>query len=567
MRKLLFYRGRLSLLMGVWLVLGAYVVFPALRTLWASCFEGDTFTWNYYRAFFIGSTGAAGIPAGLQALWGSVSVSLASVLLAGLLGIPLAFLIERNDFPARGLLASLAFLPLTLPPIVGVVSFDLIFSEAGFLPRFLAKMLDLSSVPFYLAGRPAVIVIHAYSFFPFFFLLVSNAIREMDASLIEASRGMGMGRIQTLLRIELPLLTPAIYGASVMVFMASMASFSAPLLFDIQGLYLSTRIYNLKTQDLWGEAYATTGIFTVASLGMLLFFRRMRGTRRFQSVGKGVPRRRRRIQSLPSRLALGLLTWGILLVLLLPHLGILVWSLTKDGSWTYQLLPAELTLENYSRIFGLSKGSSDILHPVLNSFWMAGVATLANILFGIGAAYVLKGRGQRRKSITDLLVMLPWALPGTVIAVNLIVTFSHPTPLAFGMSLANSVWLLPMAYFIRNIPLVVRPIAAAWERYGDDLEEAARSLGSGRLRTMKTVALPLVLPAVTGGGLLAFVTALGEFIASIVLFTPANKPISLAVFGEFQSGAYGLCSAYGVLLIVLIAAVMILGGRNVQRTL
>jgi iron(III) transport system permease protein len=567
MKHLIFFRGRYSLLAGVWLVLGAYVAFPAIRTFLSSCFEQGNFTWEFYREFFIGSLGGTGISSGLQALWGSVSVSLASVVLACLLGVPLAFLVERNDFPGRRALASLAFLPLTLPPIVGVVSFDLIFSEAGILPRCLAWALNLESAPFYLSGRTAVVVIHAYSFFPFFFLLVSNALRGMDASLLEASRGMGMGWSQTLLRIEMPMLTPALYGASVMVFMASMASFSAPLLFDIQGLYLSTRIYNLKTQDLWGEAYATTTVFTLASLGMLLLLRFLRGTRRYQSVGKGVPRRRRRIQSLPSRLALGLLAWGILLVLLLPHLGILLWSLTEDGTWTYQLLPPQFTFENYSRIFGLTGGSNDILRPVINSFWMAGAATLANIFFGIAAAYVLKGRGQWRKSLTDLLVMLPWALPGTVIAINLIVTFSHPTPLALGASLANSVWLLPMAYFIRNIPLVVRPIAAAWERFGDDLEEAARSLGSGRLRTMRTVAIPLVFPAMVGGGLLAFVTALGEFIASVVLFTPANKPISLAVFGEFQSGAYGLCSAYGVLLIVLIAAVMIVGGRDIERTI
>ncbi len=567
MKRLFFFRGRYSLLGAVWLILGAYVAFPAFNTLWTSCIEEGTFTWDHYRAFFVGSTAGSGFSPGMRSLWGSVSVSVLSVLLACLIGVPLAFLVEGNDFPGRRALASLAFLPITLPPIVGVVSFDLILSEAGILPRCLAWGLGLKSAPLYLSGRATVVAVHAYSFFPFFFLLVSNALRGVDASLLEASRGMGRGWLQTLLRIELPMLTPALYGASVMVFMASMASFSAPLLFDIQGLYLSTRIYNLKTQDLWGAAYATTTVFTLASLGMLLVLRFWRGTRRFHCVGKGVPRHRQRIQSLPSRFMLGILAWGILLVLLLPHLGILLWSFTKDGTWTYQLLPPQYTFENYSKILSLSRGNSDILRPVLNSFWMAGAAALANILFGIAAGYVLKGQSQWRKSLTDLLVMLPWALPGTVIAINLIAAFSYPTPLAFGASLANSIWLLPLAYFIRNIPLVVRPIAAAWEQHGDELVEAARCLGSGRLRTLRTVALPLVFSAVAGGGLLAFVTALGEFIASVVLFTPANKPISLAIFGEFQSGAYGLCSAYGVLLIALIAAVMILGGRYIQRTI
>ncbi|MBW7940472.1 MAG: ABC transporter permease subunit, partial [Candidatus Omnitrophica bacterium] len=103
------------------------------------------------------------------------------------------------------------------------------------------------------------------------------------------------------------------------------------------------------------------------------------------------------------------------------------------------------------------------------------------------------------------------------------------------------------------------------EQVGESAEEAARSLGAGRLRTLRTVSIPLLFPALVGGGLLAFVTALGEFIASAILFTPGNKPISVAIFGEFHAGAYGLCSAYGVFLILLIGAVMLIGGRSSQR--
>lgn len=571
-RRTLFFRGRRLALVLVWTVLAAYVVFPAVRTLAVSFFSGGHLSLIPYRAFFsVRATpegagflstwdwlaGSRLLSPGLQALYGSLSVSLISVLLAGLVGILLAFFVERNDFPGRGYLSGLLLLPLTLPPIVGVVSFQLIFSESGIIPRGLASLFGLAAPPFFLAGKGGVIAVHAYSFFPFFFLLVSNAVREMDGSLVEASRVLGMGRWRTFLSVEVPLLAPALFGASVMVFMLSMASFSAPLLFDVSGMYLSTHIYNLKTEDLWADAYTATALFTVASLLMLLILRSLRGKTRIQSVGKGAPRRRESIKSRSGRFLAGGTAGFLLILVLLPHLGILLWSFTKDGTWTYQILPPSYTLENYHQLFG----SAEIARPILNSLWMAGLATLANVVFGIAAAYVLKGRAVGAKAATDLLVMLPWALPGTVIAVNLIVTFSHRTPLALGANLANTVWLLPIAYFIRNIPLVVRPVAAAWERYGDELEEAARTLGSGRLRTLRTVCLPVILPSLAAGGLLAFVTALGEFIASSVLFIPANKPISMALFAEFHSGAYALCSAYGVLLMVLIAAVMAFGGK------
>lgn len=579
LRRVRFFRGRWLGLAVVWLILFAYVVFPALSTFAGSFRLADgSLSLAAYAEFFSvrpieslsaffqswsWSTGNRFLSPGIQALYGSFTASVLSVILAALIGIPLAFFAERNAFPGRGAFAGLMLLPLMLPPIVGVVSFELIFSEAGVIPRGIQSLFGMAEVPFYLEGRPAVIAVHAYSFFPFFFLLVSGALRDTDASLIEASRSLGANGFRTLLRVQAPILLPALLGASVMVFMLSMASFSAPLLFDVEGMYLSTYIYNLKTQDLWSQAYVATSVFAGSSLAMLVVLRWLRGSKRYQSLGKGVPRRRSRASSAVVRSLTAGFAGLILFIVLMPHLGIFLWSMTRDGTWTYQVLPPEYTLDNYSRVLGFT-GDAQILRPVVNSFWMAGLATAVNIVFGIAAAYSLKGRGVPGKTVTDLLVMLPWALPGTVIAINLIVSFNHPTPLALGANLANTVWLLPMAYFIRNIPLIVRPLAAAWERVGDDVEEAARSLGSGRLRMLRTVSLPLLRPALISGGLLAFVTALGEFIASAILYTPDNKPISMAIFGEFHSGAYALCAAYGIVLILLIGVVMVIGGRSSQ---
>ena len=563
--------------MFVWVVLGAYVLLPATQTMKESFRENGGWTFDHYRDFlsfrasekeggavsdWSWSTGSRSWSPGLQALYGSLFVSVWSVVLAGAIGVSLAFFLERNHFPGRSILAALMFLPLTLPPVVGVVSFDLLFSESGMIPRGLAALLGYDSPPLYLTGKGGIVAIHAYAFSPFFFMLVASAVREVDASLIEASRGMGNGPWSTFLEVELPLLVPALSGAALMVFMLSMASFSAPLLFDVDGMYLSTHIYNLKNQNLLGEAYTATSLFAVASLGMLLLLRYLRGGKRYQSVGKGVPRRRRRVNS-PFWKTVA--TGGgivILFLALLPHLTLLLWSFTRDGSWTYQILPPDYTLENYRRLLGSDR--TEVVEPIVSSLWMAGLATIANATVGIAAAFVLKSRRLRGNVATDLLVMLPWALPGTVIAINLIVTFNHPTPLALGFNLANSVLLLPIAYFIRNLPLVVRPLVAAWERCGEDVEDAARALGAGRMRMLATVSLPIVFPSLVAGTLLAFVTALGEFVASAILYTPRNKPIAMAIYSEFHSGAYGICSAYGVLLIFLIATVMMLGRKSLQ---
>jgi iron(III) transport system permease protein len=158
-------------------------------------------------------------------------------------------------------------------------------------------------------------------------------------------------------------------------------------------------------------------------------------------------------------------------------------------------------------------------------------------------------------NVVDALVMLPWALPGTVVAVNLLTAFSTGNVFSFGQVLAGSVWLLPLAYFVRNLPVVARSAQSAFAQIDPSLEEAARSLGAGWWLRFRRVTLPLIAPGVLGGAMLAFVTALGEFVASVLLWVPANQPISMAIFGEYREYRLEVAAAYGVLLVAFIGLV------------
>jgi iron(III) transport system permease protein len=125
--------------------------------------------------------------------------------------------------------------------------------------------------------------------------------------------------------------------------------------------------------------------------------------------------------------------------------------------------------------------------------------------------------------------------------------------------------ILPLAYFIRNIPLVTRAALSSFRQVDPSLEEAAASLGAGPATTMRRVVLPLVLPGLAAGALLAFVTALGEFVASILLYTNRTRPISIEMLSQLRAFDFGGASAYGVLLIVLVALVFATGFRNVAE--
>jgi iron(III) transport system permease protein len=248
--------------------------------------------------------------------------------------------------------------------------------------------------------------------------------------------------------------------------------------------------------------------------------------------------------------------------LLLPHATVFLVALVPEGTWTTELFPPRYTLGNVQRLFE----DREMMRPIVNSLQMATVATIANIILGFLAAYLIARKAAPGRKLIGALVILPWALPGTVLAIALATTFSVHEPLAGRFVLVGTAAILPLAYFIRNIPLVTRATLTSFRQFEPALEEAAASLGASWATTIRRVALPLVLPGVMAGAMLAFVTALGEFVASILLYTHRTRPISIEILSQLRAFDFGVAAAYAVLLMVLMAIAFVFGfGRMEGR--
>jgi iron(III) transport system permease protein len=169
------------------------------------------------------------------------------------------------------------------------------------------------------------------------------------------------------------------------------------------------------------------------------------------------------------------------------------------------------------------------------------------------------GRGGRR--LLSLLILIPWALPGTVVAVSVAEAYGKPNYLLGSFVLVGTFWILPVVYFLRFMPLVVRALQASMEQVDPALGEAAGSLGARAWQRFARVTLPLVWPGAIAGTLLAFVIALGEYVASVLVFVPTNRPISIAIASELRDFNLGAAAAYGVVLIVIISVSMLLAAR------
>jgi iron(III) transport system permease protein len=294
---------------------------------------------------------------------------------------------------------------------------------------------------------------------------------------------------------------------------------------------------------------------TLLALGALWLFRGASTTDGSAGGRKGeaparIPVRRRSV-----RLLLAMTGWGLAGVLLLPHLTLLLVSFVPLGTWTIEPVPPAYTLRNYITLVQDPVRA----RPLLNSLWLAAVATGVAVAIALVGALLSVRRRVRGGRLIEALLALPWAVPGTVFAIALATAFSVRAPWAGRVVLVGTVWILPLAYLVRNLPITSRALLSGVRALDPSLDEAAATLGAGPGRTLRRITLPLLRPALLAGASLAFVTAFGDFVTSIMLYTYDTRPISLEILSSLRQSDVGVAAAYGVVLMLVSAAVFAIG--------
>ncbi len=535
------------------LVLTWFVVYPLVLVALEAVHEPDGWTLRWVRAFLQRRNE-------WSALWGSIWISLASVVLSGAIGIPLAMLFARREFPGRRLLGTLVALPATLPPLVGVLAFLFLWGETGFAAHLVQRLSGTTDPPWRLQGAGAILLVHGYAMYVYFYLFTRAALRSIDASVWEAAQSLGAGRLRTWRRVILPLLAPALASAALLVFLTSLASFSAPYLFGGGIRVMTTQIVSTRLNGDDALAMVETVALTLVALIALLIVRRV--DRRAVAVGgsKGVAPVPVTSGTPAGRMLVSAFAWLLALFLLLPHATLLLVSFVPIGTWTTEPVPPVYTVQNYITLVT----DPVRLRPLLSSLWMATVATGAALAIALLAGWLIVRSRARASGALEWLLTLPWAVPGTVFAIALATAFSVFSPETFRIILIGTPLILPLAYLIRDLPLAGRAVLAGLRRLSPDFEEAAASLGASRWRTLSRVVLPLLRPALVAGATLAFVTAFGDFVTSIVLYTYDTRPISLEILGSLRQSDVGVAAAYGVILTAISALVFLASAEREQ---
>ena len=250
-------------------------------------------------------------------------------------------------------------------------------------------------------------------------------------------------------------------------------------------------------------------------------------------------------------------------LLLLPHATLILVSLVPRNTWTTETLPPVLDLAQLRGLFR----EPERLRPIVNSLWMAAAATAAALLLGFfAAAAAVRGRRSGRFALgnaLERLIAAPWALPGTVFAVALAAAFCVHAPWAGALRPRRDRGD-PAARLSRAEPAAHRPRRVRRTSPAGSGARGSRRLSRGAAPggALARIVLPHLRPALLAGASLAFLTALGDFVVSIVLYTYSTRPISIEILSSLRLQEIGVAAAYGVLLTALSAAAFLAWGRR-----
>jgi iron(III) transport system permease protein len=516
-------------------LLAIFTIAPIGFVVWRSVATPSRVTIAHYEKAFTD-------PVNTEALANTVVISFATVVFATALAIPLTWLVARTDLPGARWFRGLLVVPYVVPPFLGAIAWiNLANPTVGWLNRIAgAPVFDIYSTT-------GMIWVLGLFYYTFIYLSCVSALQNIDPSLEDAARMSGAGPLTVLRTITLPLVWPAILAGAFLVFAASAAAFGVPALIGSPARLhlLTTRIYAyVRTGGLDGlyTASALSSALLVLALGTWILAERLGRTGRITTVtGKA---------SATSVVALGVWRWplfGVMssVVVLTCFLPVSAIVLTSFMNVVGEFRADNFTLDKYRYVLFTRP---DTMRGFINSFVLAfGAATLA-ALVGTAVAYV-KGHPQLRASkLADASVNLPYATPGTILALGLILLWSAP------LALVDTLWILLIAYFAKHLSFAVRPVTIAVQQTDVTLEEAARVSGASFLTTFRTIWLPLLWPAIAAGWFLVFMPAFGELTMSMLLVGPGTDTVGTVLFALQEYADPPAASVVAVLILVFILA-------------
>ena len=505
------------------------LILPILRVLLLSFVDADTGGWtmgNYVEVFTRNYY--------LKGLKNTLFVGLLGTIGACLLGVPLAFFTARFHMRGRAWISTLAILVLVAPPFIGAYAWIMILGSNGVITNFFEGFgIEIPTI----YGAHGIILVFTLKLFPFVFLMTQTALNAVNKSFEDAAENLGCTPWQRFTKITLPLVFPAISTGAIICFVLAIADFGTPAILGRGFRTLSTIAFAAYRSELGGlPTMAVTVSMIMMAISMLALFaqRRILSRRRYASSLTNLPVK----QHLTGwrNVAVHGFCHGVVLLAMLPTLVVVYTSFLKTNG---PVFVGGYGLESYARIL------RDAPEAIGNSFLFSIAAVILITAFSSLISYVIVRRETTASGAIDFLMMVPYLVPGVVMAIGFVTTFRSGS--FFGLGTATMLILL---YFIRRLPYGVRSTVSSLRQIKPSMEEAAINLGAPPLTAFLKITIPLIMPGLIVGSLMSFITAINELSGTLILYDGGTLTMPVKIYLAVLDGEFGLAAALSTVLLL-----------------
>ena len=533
-------------------ILVIFVAWPVLLILFNAFFvEGKFNSLDFYNVLTEPET--------FQALKNSFVIACMTTVGSVIVGTFFAWLVTRTDLPYKTFMKSLFLVPFMLPSFIGALAWKMLLSpHSGYINKMWMEMFNTTEPLFNIYSYAGIALVEVMYLFPFVFIQVCGALERMDPTLEESARISGAGLLTITRKITIPLVLPSIMSGALLIMLYSMAHFGTVAVLGIeQGIYnIPTLIYEKIHQSAGSFASIRTGTVLatvlIASAALIIWTQQKILSRGHYQIIGGKSFR-------PMELKLRGLRYP-LLIFCLAYIGFTIVLPTVviflvGGVQTYGLSildPNNLSLDNYKYILFEYDVTRD---AIWNSVTLGLAAAFITMFAGVMISYVIVKMKVKGKGILEFLGMLPFSVPGSVIALGVILAWSG----AYGINIYNTVWIILVSYIARYMAFSLKANSAALEQVHDSLMEASRSCGASMWQSLKDIVIPLVRPGMISAFFLIFLPALRELTVSIMLYAPTTRTIGVAIYTLNEDGETVMSTALaGIALILIVLGQMLI---------
>ncbi len=506
-----------------------FLIFPLAMVLYQAVIDKTTkaLTLQYFMKFFSEKYYSS-------TLINSFKVGLTTTLLSIAIGTPLAYFFTMYKIKGKKTLQILIILASMSAPFIGAYSWILLLGRNGVITNgFKAMGIALPNI----YGFAGILLVLTCQLFPLIFLYVNGALKNVDQSLVEASQSMNIQGVKLFFRVIIPLIMPTVLAGGLLVFMRAISDFGTPMLIGEGYRTFPVLIFSQFMSEVSGDDGFASAIAIVAIIvtGIIFLIQKYASNKFSFTMNALHPIEEKQLKG-TKNILVHIFSYLIVGVAILPQLYVIYTSFKN----TQGLLFVEgYSLNSYRQAF------SRMSTTIVNTFLIPGVSLILIVLIAVLIAYLVVRRKNSITNSVDVLSMVPYIIPGSVVGIAFKIAFNSNTIAIGGFS------LMVIALVLRRIPYTIRSSVAILQQIPMSIEEASISLGSSKMKTFFKITMPMMASGIISGAILSWVTLISELSTAIILYTGKTKTLTVAIYTEVLRGNYGIAAALSTILTIM----------------